>query len=161
MKRLFFVRVLPWLVVLVGAGAIYLGVDDTLQARASLEWPSVQGTVVRSTIERVVSTSGTSRSTTYRARVAYEYPVAGTKHEGDRISYGHYDTESESDAARVVAKYPVGNAVTVRYRPTDPRDAVLETGSAGLPWLYLGIGIPFVLVGVVLAVVAPRLAASS
>jgi hypothetical protein len=117
--------------------------------------------VVRSTVERVVSTSGTGRSTTYRARVAYEYPVAGTRHGSDRISYGHYDTESESDAARVVAKYPVGKAVTVRFRPSDPREAVLEPGSGGLPWLYVGIGIPFVLVGIVLAFVAPRLVASS
>lgn len=164
-KRAFVARVFPLAIVLVGAGALYLGLEDTIRARASVDWPSVDGTVVRSNVERVVgSSSGGSasgRSVTYRVQVVCEYSVDGKARKGNRISYGHHDTAAESDAARVVANCPAGKRVKVRYQPGNPGEAVLEPGSGGLPWFYLALGSVFLLVGVMLAVLVPKFVAKS
>jgi hypothetical protein len=158
LKRFLVVRVFPVAVLLAGAGAAYVGIESMTLARSSNEWPSVNGTITRSGIERETRTSGTSRSTTYRARVLYEYRVDGTAHSGDRISYGHYDTEKESDAANVVARYPAGRPARVYYQPGNPVESVLEPGSGGVPWLLAALGLVFALVGTALAVVLPKFA---
>jgi hypothetical protein len=98
---------------------------------------------------------------TYAARIAYDYSVEGVRYTGDRVSYGHYDTEDEADAGEVVARYPPGTAVKVHYMPGNPAESVLEPGSGGLPWLYLALGIVFALVGVALFVLVPRLMAGA
>jgi hypothetical protein len=158
-KRFFAARVFPWGVVLFGALAIWVGLDDFMRARSSAEWPSVDGAITRSTIERVTSGGGSSnlRSVTYAARIAYEYAVEGTRHTGQRISYGHVDTEAQSDADKVVKLYAVGRQLKVHYMPDNPGASVLEPGARGLPWFYLALGIVFVLVGLVLAAIVPRL----
>lgn len=161
-KRFVVTRVFPWAVVLFGAVATYLGIDEVLQARASASWPAVEGTITRSSIEQIRGASGgrdRPASVTQAARVEYAYTVDGVRHVGSRIAFGHYDTADADDARRVVARYPVGTPVRVHHRPGQPGDAVLEPGSGGVPWLYLGLGLLFTLVGAGLAVVVPRLAA--
>ena len=157
-KRFALARAFPWAVLLVGAFSIYLGVANTLRAQASASWPSVEGAVIRTTIDRESSrtgTSGSSTSTTWRPVVTYEYSVGATKHEGQRISYGEYATSERSDAEAVVGKYPAGTRVQVHYRPDDPRQAVLEPGAVGIPWFFFAIGLVFALVRALLVVVMP------
>jgi hypothetical protein len=164
-RRFVMARVFPWTIVLVGAGAIYIGVENTVRARASAGWPEVDGVVVLSGVERVIGSSSSAstpgRGVTYRANVVYDYAVDGKPYQGTRISYGHYDTEEESDAARVVANYPNGKRVKVRVMPGSPGEAVLEPGSAGLPWFYAGLGGTFLLIGLALAVLMPKFVARS
>ena len=37
-------------------------------------------------------------------------------------------------------------------------EAVIEPGSQGAPWFYIALGVPFLLAGLILVVLAPRLA---
>ncbi len=87
--RLFLGRVFPWSVLLIGAAALYLGVANTLAARASRDWPAVEGTVVRASVVReLTSSSGSSTAgTLWRPTVNYEYVVAGARYEGERIAF--------------------------------------------------------------------------
>jgi hypothetical protein len=157
--RFFVARLFPWIVVLAGAGAIYIGVQDMRAARDSVTWPAVDGRVIRTSIqvERGGRDGASSGSVTYRPVVVYEYSVNGVTHEGQRISIGEYATADEADARRTVDKYPLGAAVRVRYRPDRPAQALLEPGLQGVPWFFLGVGGVFVLVGLLFVVVFPRM----
>jgi hypothetical protein len=160
-KRFFIARVFPWAVVLIGVGSTWLGVATTLRARASASWPSVDGSVLSAAIDRESRRSGSGSSSTtspiWRPLVSYEYAVDGTRHEGQRISYGEYATGEIAEAEAVVKRYPLGAAVRVHYDPDDPRQAVLEPGTAGIPWFFLAIGSVFSVIGVLLVVLMPRL----
>jgi hypothetical protein len=156
--RFFAIRVFPGAVVLVGAAAIYLGLANARVARASVDWPAVDGEIVRSGIqeERITTRSGPP-SLTHRAVVVYTYSAGGVRYEGNRVAFGEYATSDPEDAAQIVNRYPTGTAVRVHYRPDDPAVSVLEPGDQGRPWLYTALGLVFALVGAVLAFVTPKL----
>jgi hypothetical protein len=161
-KRFFAVRVMPAVVVLIGVLAIWIGVADWRRADTSADWPSVEGMITRSAVGREESGGGgRPRSVTYVARVAYAYAVDGIRHEGRRISYGHYDSAEEADADAVAGRYPVGAQVKVHYMPGHPGESVLEPGTQGTPWLILVLGAVFASVGGLLVVVAPRIVAKA
>ena len=159
-KRLLLGKVFPWIVVLVGVLSMYLGVENTLRARASAAWPSVEGAVIRATIDRESNPGSSGASDTWRPIVLYEYFVDATRHEGQRISYGEYATSERADAERVVDRYPEATPVRVYYMPDDPRQAVLEPGAAGIPWFFVALGLVFSITGLLLVVFLPRLIVS-
>jgi hypothetical protein len=163
-KRFFLARVFPWIVVVAGASAMFLGVENSMKAQDSLEWPTVEREVIFSSIEsersRSHTGSGSSRSITYRVRVIYEYAVDGTQYTGERIAYGEYATARRSDAERITDKYPTGKKVLVSYMPAHPEESVLEPGQAGLPWFFVGLGLIFLLTGIVLVIFLPKLVAT-
>ncbi|MDE0831327.1 MAG: DUF3592 domain-containing protein [Vicinamibacterales bacterium] len=103
-KRVLLGRVFPCIVVLVGVLSMYLGIENTLMARASAAWPSVEGAVVRATIARDSESGGAASSSTWRPNVVYEYVVDAMRHEGQRMSYGDYATAERADAESVVQK---------------------------------------------------------
>ena len=110
--------------------------------------------------ERTTTGSGPgARSVTYRPVVVYRYAVQGTTYEARRVSFGEYATSDIEDARTVVSRYPPGACVRVFHEPEQPSTAILEPGGGGLPWLYVAIGVPFVLAGGALAWVAPKLIA--
>jgi len=153
-------RVFPWVVAAAGGLAIYVGAGNLADARASRDWPSVEGTITVSDVvretERTSATDMKRTSVTWRAKVAYRYVVDGTSYEGTRIAYGAYDTAERERAARTVARYPVGHTVVVFYKPADPAESVLEPGTAGVPWFFLALGSVFLLVGLIMARYLPR-----
>jgi hypothetical protein len=162
-KRFILVRIFPWIVVLVGASAMGLGVENTLRARSSLAWPSVEGRITSASVERKSSPSttrqGSSDSITYRPQIVYAYAVEGTSYTGERISYGGYATSDPADARRVVERYPEGRAVRVYYMPERHGECVLEPGMAGVPWLLLALGLVFSGAGIAMVLLLPRLVA--
>ena len=155
-KRFIAVRIVPWFVLLLGVFAVYVGVEDVLRALATTQWPSVDGTVVRSTVGSPQQPSS-SGSTKYTADVVYEYAVDGNGLTGNRITAADFITNDLSIIQGILDRYPVGRTVTVHYRPDDPRESVLEPGLRALSFLMAGMGIPTVLVGLGLVVFAPRL----
>ena len=157
-KRFIAVRVFPWIIILVGALCIWIGVDQTYNAYQSLEWPEAPGEILSSGVRSETSSSSGSRaSTTYHAAVEYRYEVGGRWLEGDRISYGAYGTGEHDRAAAIAANYPVGARVTVYYQPEDPTESVLEPGAHGLPWFFLAMGLLFGVVGLLMAKFFPRM----
>ena len=117
-------------VVLLGAAAGAIGI-----ARRSHSWPTVPGHVVRSEIRSNRPANGLPG---FRTLVRYEYVVDGEEYEGRELAGGDFPYRSAGGAARRLAAYPVGAPVTVRYDPTEPEIAVLETG-VSVDVLYLPI----------------------
>lgn len=96
---------------------------------------SVNGQVVSSRVNEYADKQGGRH---YRPMVIFSYPVDAERYMSNRIASGVYDSTNAAAAARIVARYPIGQAVTVFYDPLDPQHAVLEPGSN--PWLFIVLG---------------------
>lgn len=115
-------------------------VRDLKESRDAMAWPTVAGQVTRSEmkvntldVRRRRSGTGPLRSSSeesYEAEIEYEFEIAGVIHKGNRrtaIPGGH--RADKPYVQKTLDKYPVGQAVTVSYNPSDPRQSVLEPGS--------------------------------
>jgi len=112
-----------------------------LTALESRSWPRTRGVIVASKLEDDRESGGGGM---YRALVSYRFTVDGHEFVGDRACFGDSDRTSWSWAARkIVARYRPGDAVTVHYDPSKPREAVLETGISGVLMARLAFGIVF------------------
>lgn len=125
------------------------------EAKASQEWPSVQGTIERSQVVR--KRRGSNKKTTYSADVIYRYSVAGESFESNQVRFGgDVSSSSSKHAYKTTGLYPKGKRVTVYYNPKEPSAAVLEAGSNfSTKALYYG-ALLFLGAGV-LAVLSPLL----
>lgn len=110
--------------------AIFLFVKvsrDKKKARASINWPSVEGQIIGNRIKRAVQSDGDGTSISYNPEVYYEYQVDGTPFSGQRIAFGSEPSfGSKKKAEQFLAAYPVESSVTVFYNPEDPTEAVLS-----------------------------------
>lgn len=97
------------------------------KADASLAWPSTMGIIETSTITSNTSTDSDGiSSTTYAPIVVYSYSVMGSDFHSKRVGFGLDMSGSQSGAASVMSRFPVGKTVTVFYNPDNPGEAVLE-----------------------------------
>jgi hypothetical protein len=123
-------------VLLAGLGVLtgfpaWRGLAESARAR---RWPTATGRVVSARAARVVIAVRASTSVTrYRERelwvpeLTYEYRVGERVCRGDRMGLAAPSGSTEPGAAEaVVARYPVGCAVTVYVDPADPANAVLD-----------------------------------
>ncbi|MFC1452145.1 DUF3592 domain-containing protein [Verrucomicrobiota bacterium] len=154
--KFFFSRIFPLIFVVVGASVAFLGIRGLIRAKASVDWPSTQGNIVESSVERHRSSGSKGSSTTYHAEILYEFTVAGTTFNGDRVAYGDYGSSSSSHARRIVNRYPKGKSVTVHYMPGNPEQCLLEPGLKGQSWFLPGFGLIFFTVGSLMAVFLPK-----
>ena len=60
----------------------------------------------------------------YHAYVDFEYQVDGRSYTGNQGIGRSYNLESE--AGKILGKWPVGSEVTVRYNPANPDDAKMQ-----------------------------------
>ncbi len=102
-------------------------VRTTWGAVASLDWPVVDGTVTESRL-RLWHSNGPSDSTEQVARVVFTYVVDGRRFTADTPEWTIIGAGWGADAEGVVARYPRGAVVPVRYDPADPYRAVLRPG---------------------------------
>jgi len=91
-------------------------------AKASTAWPAVDGVVTAAERKRV--------ALRLQPHVTYSYAVNGVNFTANRVSFAGAIPKKEID--HVLARYPVGQTVTVHYQPDNPVQAVLEPGSAPL-----------------------------
>lgn len=107
------------------AGLIFFG-WPVRRARQARSWPRVQGTVVRVHVE---PQDGVAEGTRDRpVRIEYGYTVDGKRYLGTRITF--------FDLAFVHRqRHKPGSALVVRYSPSDPSDAVIDTD---VPWSLYG-----------------------
>lgn len=103
-------------------------------------WPLVKGRVTRSeldTFQGRLSDDDTRARTLYRPLIAYTYAFNGVTYSGNQEALGAKVTSSsDSYARKLIAKYPLGAAVTVRVNPQNPSEAVLRpaVGGAWVIW---------------------------
>lgn len=120
-----------------------------------MDWPRVAGVVRASGVERTEAT-GTKRRGSLWATVRYEYVVDGQTYEGDRVAYGDYGSILRSHAEDIVARYPVGAAVTVSYMPNSPEESLLEPGIRLQSFLIPLFGAALLALGITGLVAAPK-----
>ena len=115
------------------------------RAMRSGEWPVTQGEIITS----YVSHSSTSRTVSYHPYIEYRYTVSGNTRTSSTYRL-ITDSFTREESERIVASYPVGRKANIRYDPSDPSIAAIDTVRPrwwGLP----GYIIPTVIFGTGLA----------
>ncbi len=127
---------------------------DVALGKASLGWPTARGVIASSQVETEDRQSGPR----YRARIIYGYAIAAHPYSGRQVRFGDIPSD---EAQAIVARYPRGKDVTVRYAPEDRHLAVLEPGADPTTRQFMWLCLVVVLVVVVPAFIAlgARLAA--
>ncbi len=116
---------------------IILGVRMVTLSKASLDWPTVSGTVLSSQVDEDYDSED---GYTYYPRVTYQYNVDGQVYESDRVFFGA-DNTPEEDAYAIVAQFPAGSMVTVYYNPDKPKQSVLMPGDEYAPGFLIIFGV--------------------
>lgn len=125
-----------------GGVAMMLGAISQLMASfEAMSWPTASGKVTRSDVQTLSQSvrrrggDGVRRSSVeeyYTADIEYEFELNGVTHYGNQLTTvqgGNLATRPSVE--KTVARYPVGQTVTVSYKPDDPDQSVLEPGSWG------------------------------
>jgi hypothetical protein len=154
--KFFFMRIFPLIFIVVGAGTAFFGIRGLIRANASDDWPSIQGKVVESSVERHSSSGNKGNRSTYHAEILYEFEVDGKTYNGERIAYGDYGSSNPSHARQLVNRYPKGKEITVYYMPGNPEECLLEKGVKAQSWFLPGFGLLFLTVGILIALYLPK-----
>lgn len=144
------------LFLIIGLGVAAWGVMEVKKGKASLEWPTVDGKITHSEVDRHREThrsnNSTRRETKYSADIRYTYVYEGSSYNGKRVAFGGTRKGSRSKANRIADQYPAGKTVQVYVDPLTPSTACLQPGVGGTAYIPLGIGVVFALVGLGTAV---------
>ncbi|RLT03615.1 MAG: DUF3592 domain-containing protein [Planctomycetota bacterium] len=117
------------------------GVAVLFEASRSKSWPTVEGTVTETRVDRSRNPKG---GTDESPVVRYRYEVDGKTYHRGKLSLGGAVTTSWFESApSVIARYAVGKPVTVYYDRQHPETAVLEPGTTARMWATLWPGALF------------------
>lgn len=136
-----------------GLAVTTLGLTNRKRAIESADWPSVPGLVTKSTIVTKTKRRRSQRQgprQVHLPEIEYSYTVGNTQLQHKQIYF------SDDSAARIVKKYPKGQAVTVTYNPKDVNDSFLEPPSLQTNAVVCGLGTFFAFIGIAMLVV-PKL----
>jgi len=149
-------------VALVGlAGALWAArahFRSRAQVEAARRWLDAPGKVLSTDIQQRGGGSASRRTAYYYfPLIHYSYVVNGRERQGSRLRFGLTSTRSRAGAAQILAPWPVGAAIQVRYDPDDPDQSVLEPGKAAGNLLLVSIacGVVF-LIGAAIMMLAVR-----
>lgn len=117
------------------------------EAEASKEWPSVEGTVTQSELNKSRDNDGNDM---YSADIQYKYSVDGKEYTDGSIQTMDGSTSMKSSVKKTVKKYAVGTQVQVYYDPEFPNTAVLEPGTSLLFGILLKLPLAFCAVAVLM-----------
>lgn len=88
----------------------------------------------------------------YAPHIEYVFEVDGVRHTGSQVWVsGGGSSSSPAGARNVVARYPVGKEAEVFYDPAAPGVCALEPGTTWTSYMPFGIGMLFLVIGVILA----------
>lgn len=103
--------------------------SERRKATAATRWPTATGTILSSVAEahRTLAAEKRSQSVVvWSPVVEYSYRVLDRDYHGSRVAFGAAVAGARELAERTVARYPVGQMVTVHFNPSNPAFAVLE-----------------------------------
>lgn len=122
-------RVMMGVMLLLLGGTLAFGGGRVLyRAWASSRWPTVQGSVLASSVE----TRRSKRAVSYQPHVHYTYAVGAAHYTSEVLAFSTTATTDLSEARAELSPYPVGGTVTAHYSPEDPALACLECGRASM-----------------------------
>ena len=133
----------------VGGLLLYVGIRNRNLAKASETWPTAGGKVLSADVVKRRSKDRKTGSVTthYRPQIRYSYKVTDVAYESDVIRFGNLEG-GLAQAEEFTGKYPIGATVAVRYNPDNPKQATLESVSAGGQQILLGavfLAVPFLI----------------
>ena len=151
-EKFFFTKIFPIPFILIGLVTLYMGVKDLGKAAESAQWPSVEGTILHSSLD----VHHGDDSTTYSAEVMYTYEVEGTVYSSNRLKFGYARTGNPSDAQKIVNSYPIDSQVIVYFDPAQPEESVLVPGRTASAYFLPGFGLVFLCSGLAVLILLPR-----
>jgi Protein of unknown function (DUF3592) len=110
---------------------------------ASRGWPTAAGRVVQTRYER-----GTDGE--YYAAIEFAYDVDGCSYGSEQVIQNWPPTER--NAGRVLAGYPEGSPIGVRYMPSKPSVGVVRAGVSWTVWLWVAVSLAVAVLGAALLV---------
>lgn len=132
--------------------AFFFGKPILDNAKASQTWPKTSGKITHSSVSTSRSRSNGKTKTLYSSDVTYQYQVQSRDYTCSNVFFGGDASSSSSSAAhQLVERYPTGRQVDVFYDPKHPENAVLEPGAHWQSYLVYGIGLLFLVVGLLVA----------
>lgn len=130
-------RVLLGLTMLLFGGVLAFGGGRAIyRAWTSGNWPTAQGSVLKSSVETMRS----KRSVRFRPHVSYSYTVGSTPYTSEVIAFAATDTGDLEEAREYVNRFPAGSHVQPHYAPDDPAVACLDCGRAGVADYVVTVG---------------------
>jgi uncharacterized protein DUF3592 len=109
-----------------GLLAFGFGVHETWKEYLATKWPHASGVITGSEVR--VSCDGRGGCSRL-PDILYRYDVDSERLSSNRVTFGGVMLDwTTPEADRVVARYPVGTPVIVRYDPRNHQEAVLEPG---------------------------------
>lgn len=135
------------LFLVVGAVFATIGVHGLALGFASRSWPSTEARILQSKVERETSGTGKDRSTSYHAKVTYEFTLDGVTYRGDRVAAADIGRGKSVHARRIVTRYPKGSSASVYYMPEKPSKCLLEPGFQGQTFILPSAGLIVLLLG--------------
>lgn len=121
------------------AALLFFVVYRRYLARANA-WPVVPGRVAVSRVEQRRSTEDGRTRINHVPIVEFRYEVRGHSFSSRQIALGMEVAGSESSAAKVAARYPVGAEVEVHYDSANPSEAALENPTRA-SWILFGVAV--------------------
>lgn len=95
----------------------------------STRWPTVEGTIIESTVrEKPRLTRNSLHKFQYFTQISYKYTVNEQPYEGDTLYFGETGSTTQDQKLKYTEKYPTGHNMAVAYNPTQPSVSVLEPG---------------------------------
>lgn len=144
---------LGFLAMLIGGACLVWSFATISMVEASADWPTMDGVVSHSQVERRTSRiRGGGYNVYYDADIRYRYRVDGEQYESGTFVIGAPHSFGDSSSAQAeVDAYPVGRSVTVYYSPDAPEQSALvpEEPPAGLD-LLVALSALFVVGGAIL-----------
>jgi len=131
--------VIIFLFIVSGVVLTLWGWSSMKRSRLRLAWPTVIGEVSRSDLQ--------SPDDPLLPLIEYRYQVDGRDYQS-RLQFPGATSPSEELSKSYVARYPVGQSVTVYYQPQQAEQSTLEPKSQG-DWLLLAIGVVTIILGVI------------
>jgi len=152
-QLIFFSKILPILAFLLGVMTVGQGIQNTNNAKASDDWPSVSGEIIYSQIKSHSSGGMKNLSTSQHAVIKYRYKVANKAYIGNRTAFGASDSSNAND---LIIRYPEKKPATIYYKPESPGVSVLEPGSNSDTKDQVILGLAFMLLGIAMLFIVPR-----
>ncbi|MEM8488554.1 MAG: DUF3592 domain-containing protein [Bacteroidota bacterium] len=133
-------KITGYVIIGIGLALFGFGVIFVQEARESVSWPIVEGTVQNVSVKRYIDNQKRRRTnvqgtTQYYYAINYRYTIDGTSHSGSQFSLGEGDRASKlygdmpETRAAGAAAYPSGSKISIHVNPDNPARAVLSTGA--------------------------------
>lgn len=147
---------LPFMFALLGVSLAVMGaVFVRRQARfrhlgqqAVAHWLSTTGRVLSSQMGGHWSEMTDSTAYLNEAQIRYEYTVNGQVYQSRNVTLQDTSTSSLQPQQEILARYPVGQLVTVHYDPQQPGHSALELRQGSGSWVFTLVGWFFIVGGV-------------